>query len=294
MAADSAQAPDLSIVIASWSSEALLARCLASLARQWDGAEVIVATHRPDIELQRRYPHVRFVRGPEGATVFRLRALGADAARGRMVAQLEDHAAAGPRWVSALRAAQRAGHGIVGGPVENGLRARAVDWALYFVEYGAYMPPMNTGPVPRLSGMNIAYDHALLQSCRDIWKNTLQENEINDALQAKGHTLHLAADAVVESFLPMTFGYAMGHLRDGGRHFARSRASRCSPGQRVAWVLASPLVPAVLLWRLVRAVVARRPQRLGPLLRSTPLLVLVLGAWGWGEATGYLMARQES
>ena len=287
-----ADAPDLSIVVASWSSDESLARCLASLAPQWDGAEVIVATNRPGGQLERRCPHARFLRGPDGANVFQLRTLGAAAARGRLVALLEDHAAAGPRWAAALRDAHRAGHGIIGGPVENGLRLRAVDWALYFVEYGYYMPPMPGGPAPRLSGLNIAYDRELLRSCRDIWQESLQENEINDALRAKGGALHLAPDAVVESFLPMTLGFGMGHLRDGGRHFARYRASHCSDAKRLLWALASPLVPAVLFLRLARGIAWRRPGRLFELLRALPFLALVLGAWGWGEATGYLIEER--
>lgn len=281
-----ADTPDLSIVVASWSSDESLARCLSSLAPQWDGAEVIISTNRPGSKLESRFPHARFLRGPDGASVFRLRTLGAAAARGRLVALLEDHAAAGPRWAAALREAYRAGHGIVGGPVENGLRSHALDWALYFVEYGFYMPPMPPGPAPRLSGLNIAYDRELLQSCRDVWRESLQENEVNDALRAAGYALHLAPDAVVESFLPMSLGYAMGHLRDGGRHFARYRASRCSYSTRLLWALVSPLVPAVLFLRLVRGVASRRPARLGPLVRALPFLALVLGAWGWGEATG--------
>jgi len=283
-----ADEPDLSITIASWSNDASLERCLASLAPQWDGAEVIVATNRPGDELERRYPQARFLRGPDGATVFRLRALGAEAARGKLVALLEDHAAAGPRWAAALREAYSAGHRIIGGPVENGLRSRAVDWALYFAEYGLHMPPMPAGAAPRLSGLNLAYDGELLRSCRDVWEDTLQENEVNDALRAKGHTLHLAPDAVVESFLPMTLGYAMGHLRDGGRHFGRYRASRCSTGKRLAFVFASPLVPAVLFLRLARGILARKPGRLLQLVRALPFLALALGAWGWGETTGYL------
>lgn len=248
---------------------------------------MIVATNRAGGELERRYPQARFLRGPQGATVPRLRTLGADAARGRLVALLEDHAAASPCWAIALREAHRAGHRIIGGPVENGLQSRAVDWALYFVEYGFYMPPMLKGPVPRLSGLSIAYDRELLRSCHDVWKETLQENEVNDALRAQGHVLHLAPDAAVDSFLPMTLGYGMGHLRDGGRHFARYRAARSSGAKRLAWALASPLVPAVLFLRLVRGIAARKPARLLQVVRALPFLALVLGAWSWGEATGY-------
>ena len=121
-----ADAPDLSIVVASWSSDESLERCLARLVPQWGGAEVIVATNRPGGALEARYPQARFLRGPERANVPLLRRLGADAARGRLVALIEDHAAAGGRWAAALREAHRAGFPVIGGPVENGLTSSAM------------------------------------------------------------------------------------------------------------------------------------------------------------------------
>ena len=283
-----AHAPELSIVVASWSSDESLERCLCSLEPQWAGAEVIVATNRASGRLEARYPEARFLRGPGQASVPALRTLGANAAGGRLVALIEDHAATGTRWAAALREAHRAGFGIIGGPVENGLTSRAVDWALYWVEYGCYMPPMRGGSVPRVSGLNVAYDRELLLSCREVWRESLQENEVNDALRVRGHTPHLAPDAIVESYLPMTFGYGMRHLCEGGRHFASYRASRCSTAKRAALVLASPLVPAILFARLARSIAGRRPGRLLQLLRAVPFVALLLGAWGWGEAKGYV------
>jgi glycosyltransferase involved in cell wall biosynthesis len=283
-----ADAPDLSIVVASWSSDESLERCLSSLAPQCGGAEVIVATNRSADRLEARYPQARFLSGPERADVPILRRLGADASRGRLVAFVEDHAFACPGWAAALREAHGAGFDIIGGPVENALRARAVDWALYWIEYGAYMPPMRGGPVPRLSGLNVAYDRELLLSCREIWKEALFENEVNGVLCARGHSLHLAPDAVVESHLPMTLGYGMRHLHDGGRRYSRYRASRFPFATRVLLALASPLVPAVLFARLVRAIAERRPARFLELARALPFLALLLGAWGWGEAMGYV------
>lgn len=283
---------DLSIVVASWSSDESLSRCLESLAPQWADAEVIVATNRDGGELERRFPHAKFVRGPDGATVFRLRAIGAAVAHGNLIALLEDHVMAGPQWATAMRDAYHLGQRIIGGPIENGFRSRAIDWALYFVEYGYYMPPMQSGIAPRLSGLNIAYDRELLFSCQDIWANTFQEKSINDALGAMGHTLYLAPNALVDSYLPMTLAYGMAHLRDGGHQFALYRASNCSRVKRFIWVLASPLVPGVLFLRLAQAVVFRRPERMIQLLWASPMLVLVLGAWAWGESTGYLAAMR--
>ena len=85
--------PDVSVVVASFSGEAVLRHCLESLEPQAAGAEVIVAT---DVEasgisrLEARYPGFRFVRAPRGTSVFRLRALGIDQASGRLVALTED------------------------------------------------------------------------------------------------------------------------------------------------------------------------------------------------------------
>lgn len=287
-----ADAPDLTIVVASWSGDASLERCLASLEAQRGDAEVLVATNRAPGTLAQRHPHARFLQASADADVPRLRKIGAEAARGRLVALLEDHAAPVPRWAAALREAHGAGHGIIGGPVENGSRASALDWALYWVEYGAYMPPMPAGPVPRVSGLNVAYDRALLQDCREVWAEALLENEVNDALRAKGHGLHLAPGAVVESFLPMSLAYGMRHLYEGGRHYARYRSCRVPATTRAFLALASPLVPAVLFARLARAVAARRPGRLLEVARSLPFLALLLGAWGWGEASGYAAGRR--
>lgn len=280
--------PTMSVAIGAWAGEASLLRCLASLEPQWDGAEVIVAANGPVPRARALYPSVRFVDAPAGATVFRLRTLAVDAATGRFVAVTEDHAEFGPTWLAALRAAHEAGHRIVGGPVDNGLIERAFDWALYFCEYGLHMPPIPEGPVPSVSGMNVSYERSLLALCRDRWSETFQENEVNDALREHGVALHMASDAWVLSYLPMGLGAAMVHLYEGGHHFARYRASQSTYWGRLLWILASPAVPFVLLMRISRRVAARDRRRLWPLARGFGYFVLVLGAWSFGEAWGYV------
>ena len=290
-----AESPAVSVVVAAWSGEGLLSRCLDSLEPQRGPAEVIVALNcRADVarRLEKRYPAVRFVRGPEGASVFELRAVGVTHARGRLVALTEDHTTVGPRWVEALCAAHGQGHGIVGGPVDNGLVRRAYDWALYFSEYGLYMPPIAEGPVAILSGINIAYDLRLLMSCTRVWQRSLRENEVHDALRASGQSLYLVPDAWVASHLPMTLVQAIKHLFEGGRHFGRYRASRSSWLGRLFWVAASPAVPLMLSLRIASRVASRRPSRLLHLLRGLGYLTLLLGAWSAGEASGYLGGLQ--
>ena len=125
-------------------------------------------------------------------------------------------------------------------------------------------------------------------SCREVWHETLQENEVNDALCAQGHTMHMAPDAWVNSHLPFRLREAMAHLYGGGHHYARYRASQASPLGRFFWILASPLVPFVLLARITRRIASRDPKRLWHMFRGLPFFALVLGAWSVGEAWGYI------
>jgi len=286
-----ADRPAMSVVVASWAGETALFRCLGSLEPQWGPTEIIVAFNgepEPVAGLAARSPKLRLVRGPEGASVFRLRTLGIEQARGRVIALTEDHATVSPRWVEALCTAHRAGRAIVGGPVENGLVERAYDWALYLCEYGLHMPPVSEGPVDQLSGINVSYDHDLLISCRNIWRDAFRENEVHDALRTAGHQPYLIPDAWVKSHLPMRLGEAMMHLFGGGCHFGRYRTSRSTSLGRLFLALASPAVPLILLGRLAHRVAVRQPARIWHLVRGLGYLALVLGAWSAGEALGYV------
>lgn len=280
----------LSVVVASWSGEEHLIRCLQSLELQVGAAEVIVALNFPAEVTERarqRFPDARFLAAPAGTNVFRLRAIGAAEARGQLIALTEDHAAVAPGWVAALVDAHRRGHGVLGGPVDNGLRLRAYDWAMFFCDYGPHMPPIPEGPVATVSGVNVAYDRDLLTQCRPIWRDALSENEINDALKAAGHAPYMVPDAWVATHLSMTLPQSMAHLFAGGRHFARHRASQSSWIKRLLWVAASPAIPLVLFSRITRRIAARDPAQLRHLVRGLGYLALVLGSWSVGEMTGY-------
>src|SRR5437762_1359041 len=100
--------PALSVVIASWSGKEALTRCLESVMPQASTAEVIVPFRGiSDLAalLGKRFPGVRFVRGPADASVFLLRSLGVHEARGRLIAMLEDHSAVCAGWADAILAA---------------------------------------------------------------------------------------------------------------------------------------------------------------------------------------------
>ncbi|MBA2271794.1 MAG: glycosyltransferase [Chthoniobacterales bacterium] len=291
-----ASTPAFSVVIASWSGTATLIRCLESLLPQVGAAEVIVACRGESdflAELKRRFGGVHFINGGRDASVFRLRSLGVREARGASIAMLEDHAAVCDDWVRAIFAGSAKGKAIVGGPIENDPRASLYDWALYFVEYGIYMPPMPAGETPILSGVNIAYEREALASCRGIWDSVFYETDVNAALSGAGYKLFMLPEACVESRLQMGLREAMEHLFTGGRHFGEFRKLQSSSATRLLLVLAAPAILFVLLFRIVRQTAARQPARLGKILLGLPYLVLLLGAWSAGEAASYLRSAKD-
>jgi hypothetical protein len=278
--------PALSIVIASWSGETALTRCLEHLIPQASAAEVIVAFRGAfDVgaALGSRFPDVRFVRGAPAATVFELRSLGVQKASGRLIGMLEDHAAVCEGWVPAILA----GRTICGGPIENEPEGSAYDWALYFIEYGIYMPPMRAGETPVLSGVNIAYDRETLLRCRGIWEKAFYETDVNAAFVRAGHKLILLPDACVRSRLRMPFREAMEHLFTGGMHFGDFRKAKFGTLGRMLWLAAAPAIPFVLLFRIIRITATRRPARLLQIIRALPWLLPLLAAWSAGEAMSY-------
>jgi hypothetical protein len=113
------------------------------------------------------------------------------------------------------------------------------------------------------------------------------ESEVHEALRRAGHPLHRAAGAEVTAHLSFAFGEAVAHLFRGGVRYGRGRLARSSPAAKAARCLAVPAVPAVLLWRVVDAVLWRRPREAGHLALALPCAVCLLTAWAAGEAVGY-------
>ncbi len=286
------ETPAISVVIASFSGVPTLEQCLGSLRPEAD-VEVIVAANLPADQLTpliERHPTVQFVSEP-GAGVFRLRTVGVRAATGGVIAMTEDHVTFSPQWLPSIRQGIEE-YPVVGGPIENGLDG-IWDWALFACEYITFLPdPTEAGgggatPAGVLSGVNVAYRREVLEACPDVWRQAFHENEVHDALRDKGYGLHRLPRAIVSSHLKMTLGGGMEHLYTGAIHYGRYRKGWETGLRRRLLLVTVILVPAVLLWRILRAVLSRRPQRLGTILLGLPMILCLILAWSCGEALGY-------
>jgi hypothetical protein len=297
----SASPPALSVILASRHGRTLLDACLSALVPQCAvaGAELIVARSADagdHAEIARRYPGVRLVTAPEGTDLPRLRGLGIAAARGELVALTEDHCRACPTWVSALARHARGPADVVGGPMDNERRGRAVDWGAYFSEYGfvgedrrAAVP--RPGAAPPFTGANVAYARRVVSDVAAWSELGAWENVIHDRLAAQGCVFHWDGDARValnesHRFRP----FCVDRYRHGC-DYARTRLKELraagAPRWRRALLLAvAPALPALLVYR-----VASRMDPGGQAIafvRALPFTVAFLAAWSVGEFVGYL------
>ncbi len=277
--------PTVSIVVPCTGGEEALEGCLASLEAERADAEVVAvgawdAAARE--RLARRFPWATLVNTDEGTSVFARRSRGIDRSCGSRVVLLEDHCRPSSGWLRALTATTAE---AAVGPVDAapGSLAR---FALYLVEYSALLSPLPEGPSSALLAVNASYRREALLSVAEVWREAFYDNEVHDALRAAGHPLHALPSAVVETRLDLPFGAACAHLFSGGRRFG----GYCD--RRALRFVGAPLLPFVLLGRILSRVAGRRPAWLPRTLLSAPLVLALLTAWSLGEGLGVLRPRR--
>ena len=282
----------MSVVVASNRDKALLQACLGSLLGQCQrlNAELLVARAgvAADIAaLAKTYPSVRFVTAPTEASIPQLRAMGMAQASGDVVALTEDHCIADGNWVEALAHSANGDADVIGGGMDNARRSRAVDWAAYFAEYGFFSTdrPEASQGTPLLTGANVAYKRHVIADVISWAQDGEWENVAHSRLVARGSMLRFARTAAIYQNQTYSVAAFCVDRYEHGRDFARKRLVE-EPGARRLFLLAvSPLLPALLTWRVARA--AAR-GRWGTFLRALPATVLFLTAWSIGEGVGYL------
>lgn len=220
-------------------------------------------------------------------------AAGTRCATAPVVVFTEDHCYPAAGWAEALVEAHRGPWAAVGPVVGNANTDGTVAWADFLLGYGPWLDPTPAGPVDYLPGHNSSYKRDVLLAYEPDLEEWLDaESVLHWDLRAKGHQLYLEPAARtfhfsysrVSAWLPATFLAA--------RTFAGSRARSWGLGRRLAWALASPLIPLVRLRRSLRDF--RRSPRRPSVLRVTPAVALSLTVSALGEAVGYLFGQGDA
>lgn len=247
----------------------------------------------PASDLAGFWGHQRIAVGPV-TSISRANAAAVRRARAPLVALAEDHCFPEAGWAAALIAAHEGPWAVVGPAIRNANPATVVSWCDFVVGYGPWMDPVEAGPAPFLPGHNSCYKKAILLEYGTRLEDMLEaETVMHFDLRRRGHRLSLAPTAraahtnfaLIASWLPVMYHQ--------GRVFGASRAREWGAGRRLLYAGASPLIPAVRLWRCLREM--RRLGRAAPSpVRLAPMLALGLVMDGAGQMMGYLFGAGRS
>jgi glycosyltransferase involved in cell wall biosynthesis len=291
--------PTLSVVIASVNGAEYLDACLAALSRQHGlvGAEVIVADccGRSTADLvTRKYPHVRLYSFDERPTIPQLRAFGIARSSGDLVVMTEDHCVPAEDWYERIVAAHaQQPYLAIGGAIENAATERLVDWAAFLCEYSAFVRPLARGVVHDIPGPNVAYKRAALGQIQDLLDAGRWENFLHARLEERGFELYRDPSVVVFHRKFFALGEFLSQRYHYGRGFAGMRVQAASIWRKAAFVVGSPILPPVIMWRIGSRLFGRRRHRF-VFVRAFPLLVLFTLSWALGELVGYVAGPGDS
>ncbi len=291
-------APEISVLLGRVSAAqgGIAVEILEALRRQEAGPayEVVVADRLDDRwtgEMEAGFPETVVLRAPAGTPLPALRTLALGRARGERVAVLGDTCVPAPGWLAALAAALDTSPPEVvaaGGCVLDGTAGGRAARAALLCEYLPFLPPVAGGETASLPGMNVLYRRAAFAGVdEDLLASGFWELTLHPRLRAGGHRFRSVPAARVIQKRALPLGRFLRQRYLASRALAGNRFHAAPPVWRAAGVLASPLLPALLLARQAREVAGKRGWQ-GAWLASLPHLALFFTAGAAGEAVGAL------
>jgi GT2 family glycosyltransferase len=273
------------------SAETILA-CLAALVAQ-DLAqpyEIIVVDSSPDetAELVRQaFPQVQLVHLDQRSDPARARNIGAQRARGEILAFIDSDCVAPRDWLRRLIQPLAQGYGAVGGAIANGNGERLESWASYFCEFREFLPQGCARDADNLTLGNAAYRRVVFARVGGFPEGLFpQEDQVfHTRLRAAGQRIRLDPSIVVAHTHRAERHAFLEHQRRIGRANARVLRMLDLPGARLArhpW-LARVALPALVPLRFARTLYACRHAEHGLVWRRPHLTALCWqGMWAWG------------
>ncbi len=292
-------AATISVVIASQNARASISECLNAVIEQTRGldAEILVAdasTDGTDAIIAEQFPHITLIKGNAKTDLIpQLWGLGMSKAVAPIVAITNAQCIPEAAWLTSIKRVFDTNDVCgVGGPILPPVKGSALDWAIYFSRFTAFMPPVQTGAIRELPGDNVAYtknglDAYWINRDRGFWE-TLFHHELRENQQSLYMSadvkVHLAHTEGAEDF----WGVRMKH----GRHYGSTRPNTNALA-RIIRILSAPILVPYLVSRMGVRVLSKRKDFLVPYLIALPWLVVFTVAWSIGEIQGYLAPVHE-
>ncbi len=230
---------------------------------------------------------VKVVEMPRIRPMSSARAAGVRASTAPIVFIGETHSFPHAGFAEALIAAHSQPWDAVVPGLDNANPESAFSWASFLMDYGMWLERLPAGEIPGGPTWNVAYKKSVLLDIGDQLDSALSHgDELAVALQARNHRAYFEPAArldhanISQPIWWFQQRYLCGMLVASGRK-ARWPRSKC-----LMYICASPLIPFVVLSRLIRPL--KSLARSGTLpLATVPLLVAGAIARTVGEVVGY-------
>jgi hypothetical protein len=277
--------------------------CRARAQRVLDALGAQTARDRMELVVVDLAPHAAPLRTPDGTPAEYLERPGLDhwggakaeglrAARGAVVAFLEDHCYPAPGWADAVLDAHRGPWAGVGYAFTNANPGSYVSRTSLLARYGAFAHPARGGEAVTVSGNNVSYKRDVLMGLGDDLEDLLAiDFNVQERLRRRGHRLSVEPRALAahENFERVSLEGRTGRPYCRLLAAERARSGGWSRLRRLAYGIGAPLgAPAMRLARLTLSLRGRRELWRDFVLGLPVIAVMYL--WdASGEAAGYLL-----
>ena len=161
----------------------------------------------------------------------RRRAAGLAAAKGDIIAMMEDRGRPQADWARTLvRLHRETGKNVIGGAIECHEPANTVNWVDWVTDFSRYGRPFDSGPVDWVSDVNASYSRKAIEDTRHLWQDRYHEPVVHQFLMAQGEKLFLSNElVVVHKRPPVTLARLLRERLHWGRLFGFLRSQHFSP-----------------------------------------------------------------
>jgi glycosyltransferase involved in cell wall biosynthesis len=287
--------PHLSIIIASFNSRSTIEMCLESLENQKTekNFEIIVIDSSTDGTgkiVEENFPRVRLYRFPEKKFPGDARNIGISKAGGDIIAFIDADCVAEAGWVEEIIRAHESSDLAIGGAIANGSIESSTSWAAYFCEISKWMPGTSPGRMSDIAGANMSYKKEVFDRYGGFIEGTYcSDTDFHWRLGNDSHSLLFRPSILVYHNCIESFPKYIRHEYGHGQSFARVRVKSkgFSKLMRLLYVFFFFLIPVKLFLKVVLHNLRNRVY-LSKFIKSSPLLMLGILSWSFGECVGYI------
>jgi hypothetical protein len=205
----------------------------------------------------------------------------------------ETHAFPLDDWAERLLEAAQAGWTVVVPGMRNANPEGAISWANLLIDYGRWLDVLPARETTRCPPYNTALERSVALRLAELDDHTFSPGgEMARRLRAAGRRIYFEPAAKVDHANVSRARYWLSQRFCGARAHAAVRSRAWSWRRRVVYAVGAPLIPVVVLSRLVGPVrTLRRVQRLPRLTVAAVLLGASAGALG--ELTAFVTGAGE-